>query len=144
MVVWSKIVPLIAAGVGVMFLINAFTRPAHATQTAGALTETVSSIGGVGSAISSIGTGIGSGLAGLFQPVWEVANLFERFSTLSAGAANVSPVSQDLGGYIAEPDAPTWTTSSGGSSSLGAGTVTNVPPSVTVTGTSPGSTWSFL
>jgi hypothetical protein len=41
-----------------------------------------------------LGQGIGSGLAGLFQPVWEVSNLFERFSSLAAGSANISPVAQ--------------------------------------------------
>ena len=95
MVIWSKILPLLAAGVGVLFLVNAFTRPAHASQTAGALTETFGSIGSIGSSISSLGQGIGSGLSGLFQPVWEIANLFERFSSLSGGSANVSPVAQE-------------------------------------------------
>ena len=94
MVVLSKILPLIAAGVGIFFLVNAITRPAHAQQTAGALTSTFGSLGSAGAAIGSLGQGIGSGLAGLFQPVWEVSNLFERFSSLAAGSANVSPVAQ--------------------------------------------------
>ena len=120
MVVWYKILPLAAVGVGALFLINAFTRPAHASQTAAALQESVSSLGVFGESISSFGRGIGGGLAGLFQPVWEVANLFERFSSLSAGSANVSPVSQDLGGYRGTSGtdqgthSATWTTSGGG------------------------------
>ena len=94
MVVLSKILPLIAAGVGIFFLVNAITRPAHAQQTAGALTSTFGSLGSAGSAIAGLGQGIGAGLSGLFQPVWEVSNLFERFSSLAAGSANISPVAQ--------------------------------------------------
>ena len=98
MVVLSKILPLIAAGVGIFFLVNAITRPAHAQQTAGALSSTFGSLGSAGSAIAGLGQGIGSGLAGLFQPVWEVANLFERFSNLATGSANVGPVAQETAG----------------------------------------------
>ena len=112
MVVWSKILPLLAAGVGVLFLVNAFTRPTHAQQTAGALTDTFGSIGTAGASIAEFGKGIGAGLAGLFQPVWEIANLFEKFSSLSGGSANVSPVAQQGywdNGYFREgpdPNAP--------------------------------------
>jgi hypothetical protein len=113
MVVWSKILPIAALGVGILFLANAFTRPAAATSTARALTEQVSVLGTAGTSIAQLGGGIGAGLAGLFQPVWEFSNLIERFSTLSSGAANVSPVSQELGGYASMPSSPTYTTSSG-------------------------------
>jgi hypothetical protein len=131
MVVWSKIVPIAALGVGMLFLANAFTRPAAATSTAQALTESVSVLGAAGTSISQLGGGIGSGLAGLFQPVWEFANLIERFSTLSSGAANVSPVSQELGGYASMPSSPTYTTSSGS---------TTASPTSTPTGASGGYT----
>jgi len=113
MVVWSKIVPIAALGVGILFLANAFTRPAAATSTARALTEQVSVLGTAGSSIKLLGQGVGGGLAGLFQPLWEVSNLIERFSTLASGSANVSPVSQELGGYADFPTSPTYTTSSG-------------------------------
>ena len=113
MVVWSKILPIAALGVGILFLANAFTRPAAATDTARALTEQVSVLGAAGESISQFGGGIGSGLAGLFKPVWEFSNLIERFSSLSSGSANVSPVSQELGGYASYPTSPTYTTSSG-------------------------------
>ena len=113
MVVISKILPLLAAGVGLFFLVNAITRPAHAQQTAGALTSTFGSLGSLGSAIAGLGQGIGSGLAGLFQPVWEVSNLFERFSTLATGSANVSPVVQTTTG---QTGAATVTLSSGSDS----------------------------
>jgi len=113
MVVLSKILPLIAAGVGIFFLVNAITRPAHAQQTAGALSSTFGSLGSAGAAIAGLGQGIGSGLAGLFQPVWEVSNLFERFSTLATGSANVSPVVQTTTG---QTGAATVTLSSGSDS----------------------------
>jgi len=113
MVVISKILPLLAAGVGLFFLVNAITRPAHAQQTAGALTSTFGSLGSAGLAIAGLGQGIGSGLAGLFQPVWEVSNLFERFSTLATGSANVSPVVQTTTG---QTGAATVTLSSGSDS----------------------------
>ena len=141
MVVWSKILPLIAAGVGIMFLVNAFTRPAHATQTASAISSTFGAVGSAGTAIAGIGEGIGSGLAGLFKPVWEVSNLFERFSNLSGGAANVSPVAQE---GLGKEDSSTWTVSSGGGSVQSLGSVSNVPSGVTITGSSPGSSWSFV
>jgi hypothetical protein len=113
MVVWSKILPIAALGVGLLFLANAFTRPAAATSTARALTEQVSVLGRAGTNIRDFGVGIGGGVAGLMQPLWEVSNLIERFSSLSSGSANVSPVSQELGGYASFPTSPTYTTSSG-------------------------------
>ena len=113
MVVLSKILPLIAAGVGIFFLVNAITRPAHAQQTAGALTSTFGSLGSAGQAIAGLGQGVGQGLAGLFQPVWEVSNLFERFSSLASGSANVSPVAQVSTGQTTSATA----TISGGSDS---------------------------
>ena len=113
MVVWSKILPIAALGVGLMFVANAFTRPAAATSTARALTEQVNVLGRAGTNIRDFGVGIGGGVAGLMRPLWEVSNLVERFSSLSSGAANVSPVSQELGGYASFPTSPTYTTSSG-------------------------------
>ncbi len=117
MVVWSKIFPLVAIGLLVAVVGNAFARPAAATSTARALTEQVGTIGAAGSNIQTFGRGLGGGLAGLLQPVWEVSNLIERFSSLASGSANVSPVSQELGGYASFPTSPTYTTSSGTDSS---------------------------
>jgi len=128
MVVISKILPLLAAGLGLVFLVNAITRPAHAQQTAGALSSTFGSLGSAGSAIAGLGQGIGSGLAGLFQPIWEVSNLFERFSSLATGSANVSPVVQTTTGetssstitFSSGSDSPGVTTSPTGGYSAGA------------------------
>jgi len=110
MVVWSKIVPIAALGVGLLFLANAFTRPAAATSTARALTEQISVLGSAGSNIAQLGQGVGGGLAGLFKPIWEISNLLERFSSLSSGSANVSPVSQSI---TPIPSSNTYTTSGG-------------------------------
>ena len=132
MVVWSKILPLLAAGVGIMVLVNAFTRPAHAQQTAGALTSTFGSFGAAGQGIADFGQGIGHGLAGLFKPVWEVANLFERFSSLSIGSANVGGVQQQENQQVQS--------GSGGSGTTVAAVpgVVNYNPNVSVTGGSEG------
>ena len=137
MVVISKILPLLAAGVGIFFLVNAITRPAHAQQTAGALTSTFGSLSSAGSAIAGLGEGIGSGLAGLFKPVWEVSNLFERFSTLATGSANVSPVVQST---TYQTSAPTITFSSGTDSPA----VTSTPSTSYSTPSSGGANLSSL
>jgi len=104
--VLSKILPLLALGVGVIFLGNALTRPASATLTAGAIGETGASIGStlssLGSGASDLGSGVGSGLAGLLKPIWEVKNLInlpsEVQNTNVSGAANSSAVAQSEGG----------------------------------------------
>ena len=126
MVVWSKIIPLVAVGAGLLFLFNAFTRPAEAAETAGAIEQSISTIGTAGSSIQTLGRGIGGGLAGLFQPIWEISNLFERFSTLATGGANVSPVAQT----VSPPSAPTYTYTG------------STPPSSAANGTSASSTAS--
>jgi len=140
MVVISKILPLLAAGLGLVFLVNAITRPAHAQQTAGALSSTFGSLGSAGSAIAGLGQGIGSGLAGLFQPIWEVSNLFERFSSLAVGSANVSPVAQTT----QLTSSPTVTVSSGGGGGGTIAGIVNTNPNVTITGGSPGVTGTIF
>ena len=140
MVVISKILPLLAAGLGLVFLVNAITRPAHAQQTAGALSSTFGSLGSAGSAIAGLGQGIGSGLAGLFQPIWEISNLFERFSSLAVGSANVSPVAQTT----QLTSSPTVTVSSGGGGGGTIAGIVNTNPNVTITGGSPGVTGTIF
>ena len=65
MVVWSKIFPIVAIGLLVAVVGNAFARPAAATSTAKALTEQVATIGAAGQNIELFGRGVGGGLAGL-------------------------------------------------------------------------------
>ena len=99
----SKILPLLAIGVGVIFLGNALTRPASASLTAGALGESGSALGGtlssLGIGASELGSGVGKGLAGLFQPFWEVKNLLGVIPSPNvAGSANVSVAAQQQAG----------------------------------------------
>lgn len=99
----SKILPLVAVAIGVIFLGNALTRPASASLTAGALGETGSALGGtlssLGIGASDLGSGVGKGLAGLFQPFWEVKNLLGVIPSPNvAGSANVSAAAQTQAG----------------------------------------------
>jgi len=116
----SKILPLLAIGVGVIFLGNALTRPASASLTAGALGETGSAIGGtlssIGTGAGDLGGGIGKGLAGLLQPFWEVKNLLGVIASPNvAGSANVSAAAQTQAG---NKGSSTITWSSGSSASV--------------------------
>jgi hypothetical protein len=116
----SKILPLLAIGVGVIFLGNALTRPASASLTAGALGETGSALGGtlssLGLGASDLGSGVGKGLAGLFQPFWEVKNLLGVIPSPNvAGSANVSVAAQQQAG---NKGSSTITWSSGTSASV--------------------------
>ena len=121
--IFSKILPLLAVGVGILFLGNALTRPASASLTAGALGDTGSALGStlssLGMGASDLGSGVGKGLAGLLQPFWEIRNLInlpsEVESTTVAGAANSSAVAQSEGGNSSS-NTITW--SSGASRSV--------------------------
>ena len=116
----SKILPLLALGIGVIFLGNALTRPASASLTAGALGETGSALAGtlssLGTGASDLGSGVGKGLAGLFQPFWEVKNLLGVIPSPNvAGSANVSAAAQTQAG---NKGSSTITWSSGSSASV--------------------------
>ena len=116
----SKILPLLAIGVGVIFLGNALTRPASASLTAGALSESGRALGGtlssIGIGAGDLGGGIGKGLAGLFQPFWEVKNLLGVIPSPNvAGSANVSAAAQTQAGNTGSQ---TITWSSGTSASV--------------------------
>ena len=116
----SKILPLLALGVGIIFLGNALTRPASASLTAGALSESGSALGGtlssIGIGAGDLGGGIGKGLAGLLQPFWEVKNLLGVIPSPNvAGSANVSVAAQQQAG---NKGSSTITWSSGTSASV--------------------------
>jgi hypothetical protein len=118
--IFSKILPLLALGVGILFLGNALSRPASATLTAGALGETGSAFGGtlssIGTGAADLGSGVGKGLAGLFQPFWEVKNLLGVIPSPNvAGSANVSVAAQQQAG---NKGSSTITWSSGTSASV--------------------------
>ena len=118
----SKIFPLLAVGLGVIFLGNALTQPKSASLTAGALSATGSAFGGtlgsIGTGAKELGQGVGGGLAGLFQPFWEIKNLIATpvFDSNIAGAANISSVAQSSGETnrgVSSPSSSTITWSGG-------------------------------
>ena len=118
----SKILPILALGVGVIFLGNALTRPGSASATATALGETGSafgtSLGAIGRGGQALGEGVGSGFVGLLKPFWEVKNLIATpiFDSNVAGAANISSVAQSSGETnrgVSSPSSSTITWSGG-------------------------------
>ena len=118
----SKIFPLLAVGLGVLFLGNALSRPTEAAATAGALSATGSAFGGtlgsIGTGAKELGQGVGGGLAGLLQPFWEIKNLIATpvFDSNIAGAANISSVAQSSGETnrgVSSPSSSTITWSGG-------------------------------
>jgi|TARA_B100001167_G_C16769155_1_gene306051 hypothetical protein len=118
----SKILPIVALGVGVIFLGNALTRPASASATATALGQTGSALSGtlgsLGGAAQGLGEGVGSGVVGLLKPFWEIKNLIATpiFDSNVAGAANVSSVAQSSGETnrgVSRPSSSTITWSGG-------------------------------
>ena len=118
----SKILPIVALGVGVIFLGNALTRPASAQHTATALSQTgaalTGTLGSLGGAAQGLGEGVGGGLVGLLKPIWEVKNLIATpiFDSNVAGAANISSVAQSSGETnrgVSRPSSSTITWSGG-------------------------------
>jgi len=75
----SKIGPLAILGIGILFLGNALTRPAQATQTAQALTASGvglgQSLGSIGGGLRELFTGFGEGTAKLLNPLFTVKDL---------------------------------------------------------------------
>ena len=116
----SKILPLAAVGLGIIFLGNAISRPASASATAGALGQTGAaigeSLGNIGTGAKALGQGTGAGLAGLFQPFWEIKNLIGVIPSPNvAGSANVSAAAQTQAGNTGSQ---TITWSSGSTASV--------------------------
>ena len=125
----GKILPLVAIGAAIAFAANIFGRPASASLSAGALSQTGSAIGdtltNLGVGASNLGGGIGSGLSGLLQPAWEIKNLFEAFSSNVSGSANVGAVAQVDGETnqvtgVNRPSSSTITWSSGKTATVAA------------------------
>ena len=102
MVVWSKILPLVAIGAAVLFFGTAISRPASARQSADAFTAAGTGLGAslssIGQGIGDLGRGGGTGLTGLLMPLWEVKNLVYGESTQVSGSANASAVAQSEAG----------------------------------------------
>ena len=127
--IFSKILPIAIIGAGLLFLGNIFSRPAAASLSAGALTETGSAIGNVlsnlGSGASNLGIGLGEGGVGFLKPIWEIKNLMATvpvvYDSNVAGAANSSAVAQSEGetvNNISRPSSSTITWSGGTTASV--------------------------
>ena len=114
---FGKLLPLVAAGIGIFFIGNILSRPAHAVESAGALSETGSALGttlgSLGAGAAQLGTGVGSGLVGLLKPGWELKNLIYGESPNVPGSANASAVAQSDAGGAGRTGSNTITWSSG-------------------------------
>jgi|TARA_R110002020_G_C16304427_1_gene773332 hypothetical protein len=141
MVILNKILPLVAIGAAVLFLGNVIARPAQAKQSAEALT---SAGVGVGSSLSSIGTGIGNLFSGFKQ--FDIPNAFFSLKNLiyeeDTNSSNTleslpNPNTPSVAGSYSAAAGPA---SQGTSSTWSAGP----NPSVSVGGASfsPGAGWS--
>ena len=75
----SKVAPLALLGVGILFLGNALVRPAQATQTAQALTQSGvglgQSLGSIGGGIQELFSGVGTGASKLLNPLFTIKDL---------------------------------------------------------------------
>jgi hypothetical protein len=99
----KKIIPIAIAGLGIFALANVVTRPQMASQSAAALSETLTSLG---TGIGSIGTGlggafssIGSGSAKLLDPLFTLKDLFgigEQEQVPSSRSVDVRRKEQEL------------------------------------------------
>ena len=119
----SRVVPLVALGLGVIFVGTALFKPKDAGATVDVFEEggsaIGSSLGAIGRGGQALGEGIGGGLVGLLKPFWEIRNLVnlpsEVESTQVSGSANSSAVAQNEGGNRSS-NTITW--SSGASRSV--------------------------
>ena len=90
----SKIGPLAILGIGILFLGNALTRPAQATQTAQALTASGvglgQSLGSIGGGLRELFTGFGEGTAKLLNPLFTVKDLIGYSGFEGEGSGSVT------------------------------------------------------
>ena len=75
----KKILPIAAIGIAVFAIANIVARPGQASQSATALSETLTAFGGgvgaVGTGVQSLFTGIGTGSAQLLNPLFTLKDL---------------------------------------------------------------------
>jgi hypothetical protein len=72
---------------GGLMLLGLFTKEAAQTSLTGTLSRTGMAGGSIGSALSSVGSGVGDVFRGLLTPLWEVGNFAKSFGF---GSPNVS------------------------------------------------------
>lgn len=75
----KKILPVAIIGIGIFALANIVARPASASLSASALSETLTAFGGgvgsIGTGVQSLFTGIGTGSAQLLNPLFTLKDL---------------------------------------------------------------------
>ena len=75
----GKIIPIAMAGIGIFALVNILRDPKGASQSAGALGETLGAfgegLGSIGTGTQSLLSGIGTGSAQLLNPLWTLKDL---------------------------------------------------------------------
>jgi len=116
----GKITSYLALGLVGAFLLNTLIRPVSAIGTAGALQETGKGIASIGAGIGSSLRSIGSGSAGLLDPLFSLRDLVYYTSDV-AGSANAGAVAQEQGetNYgVLKPSSSTITWSSGTTASV--------------------------
>jgi len=76
----TKILPIAAVGLGLAFVYNIINKPGAASDSAGALGQTLfsvgSGLGSVGGGIQDLLTGVGAGSAKLLDPLFSLKTLF--------------------------------------------------------------------
>jgi len=76
----TKILPIAAVGLGLAFVYNIINKPGAASESAGALGQTLFSVGGglgnIGGGINDFLSGIGTGSAKLLDPLFTLKTLF--------------------------------------------------------------------
>jgi len=76
----TKILPIAAVGLGLAFVYNIINKPGAASESAGALGQTLfsvgSGLGSVGGGIQDLLTGVGAGSAKLLDPLFSLKTLF--------------------------------------------------------------------
>lgn len=106
----SKIGPLALLGVGILFLGNALVRPAQATQTAQALTQSGvglgQSLGSIGGGIQELFSGVGSGTAKLLNPLFTIKDLIGYSGFDGEGSGSQSQSGFDSGTGISSGGTP--------------------------------------
>lgn len=75
----GKIIPIAMAGIGIFALVNILRDPKGASQSAGALGETLGAfgegLGSIGTGTQSLLSGVGTGSAQLLNPLWTLKDL---------------------------------------------------------------------
>ena len=76
---------------GGLILMGLFTKEAATTSLSGTLQRTGMAGGSIGSALTSVGSGVGDLFRGLFTPLWEVGNFAKSFGMGSDFWGNSTP-----------------------------------------------------